>query len=168
MSWSGKRTPARGGPQALWRPEVGGGSPDRRTGTRGGKGRTDCIAQGERWREQGTRGHGQRGLQARGPWAQGPACSKADSLTLFFVIVFPGLAVVGLAALRLALLACAENTEAIRHLHRLWAPLRARSGPHGPGRQQQAGCGEPRGHPGGVSTQAAGQRGVTKIPERRG
>lgn len=36
---------------------------------------------------------------------------KAAALTLFSVIVFPGLAVVGLAALRLALLACAENTK---------------------------------------------------------
>lgn len=39
---------------------------------------------------------------------------KAIALTLFFVIVFPGLAVVGLAALRLALLACAKNTKAVR------------------------------------------------------
>lgn len=38
----------------------------------------------------------------------------AIALTLFFVIVFPGLAVVGLAALRLALLACVKNTKAVR------------------------------------------------------
>lgn len=39
---------------------------------------------------------------------------KANTLTLLFVIVFPGLAVVRLAALRLALLACAKNTKAVR------------------------------------------------------
>lgn len=37
-------------------------------------------------------------------------CAVA-ALTLLFVIVLPGLAVVGLAALWLALLACAENRE---------------------------------------------------------
>lgn len=37
--------------------------------------------------------------------------SAMAALTLFFVIVFPGLAVVGLAVLWLALLACAENRQ---------------------------------------------------------
>lgn len=44
----------------------------------------------------------------------GPACREGAALTLFSVIVLPGLAVVGLAALRLALLACAKNTKAVR------------------------------------------------------
>lgn len=57
----------------------------------------------------------------------------AIALTLFFVIVFPGLAVVGLAALRLALLACAKNTKAVRPQPGLQALLCAGSlapGPH--------------------------------------
>lgn len=56
-----------------------------------------------------TGSRGQRRLQARGLVVR-----RAGALTLLLVIVFPGLAVVGLAALRLALLACAKHTNAVR------------------------------------------------------
>lgn len=54
------------------------------------------------------------GGDRRGAVAGDLVVRTAIALTLFFVIVFPGLAVVGLAALRLALLACAKNTKAVR------------------------------------------------------
>lgn len=78
------------------------------------------------------------GAHRRGPRHQGPPCGEAEALTLFFVVVLPGLAVVRLAALRLALLACAENTKAVRPLgspaHGLWALLSTLA--HWPGRKE--------------------------------
>ena len=53
-----------------------------------------------------------------GGW--GLVVGRANTLTLLLVIVFPGLAVVGLAALWLALLACAKNTKAVRSLAATW------------------------------------------------
>lgn len=83
----------------------------------------------------------------------GACLLEASALTLFFVIVFPGLAVVRLAALRLALLACAKNTKAVRppgFLPHSWA---TRSGPKptpGPAAREEAGSrlamGETRQH----------------------
>lgn len=110
-------------------------------------------------RGQGTmRSEGYR----RGALAGGLVVRTAIALTLFFVIVFPGLAVVGLAALRLALLACAKNTKAVspqagdsRPCSALArSPLRhtllySCSGPCGRGRWQQMAveeiCQHPRG-----------------------
>lgn len=108
---------------------------------------------------------------------------KAAALTLFSVIVFPGLAVVGLAALRLALLACAENTKRsglglprpsdarprAAALCSLARPGHAPSSPRRPcglgRRQQRAGGGGTRQRPGGL---VGGMRVRAPLPSRWG
>lgn len=100
----------------------------------------------------------------------GACLLEASALTLFFVIVFPGLAVVGLAALRLALLACAKNTKAVRP-----------PGPHAPAPKPAPGpvageeggsrlvMEETRQHPRGPPPRPGwGEVDATKIPERLG
>ena len=93
-------------------------SPDRHTRGEGGKGRrgdpTHTGKVGKKKRGQGTTDSEVYSLG--GSVAGELLVKKANALTLFFVIVFPGLAVVGLAALRLALLAWAKNTKAVRPL----------------------------------------------------
>lgn len=73
------------------------------------------LTQGKREREKGVREPWPlRSTVLGAVWPGSCLLRRASALTLFSVIVFPGLAVVGLAALRLALLAWAKNTKAVR------------------------------------------------------